>query len=415
MIPTDDILESLDLSRARPGVGFLEALFTRFNARVPFENATKILRDREIADPAAKPRTPEIFWADHLQSGSGGTCFARVAAFDALLTALGFRTHKRLGRVERDFDHAGLLVEAETGTSSGGVLADVGFPLPALIPAGADRVESALGELSVARTGRGTAVAWVDGVPEGPRALELFDEAVSEERFAEEWRKTFRSSSRFLTRLSMRRDLENRSVSFAGGEVRVDDRHSRLRIPLAPADAPARLEEIFGIDREIVERAAALVPAEAGEGAPSTGATLTAYLEVSAAPEDAYARIASPAGYRRLVEGVAEVIAEEPTTSEGGFRLVLGPPGRTEDAANRATDTVAPDPSARRLRQERRSGASAALSRSSWSAESRGGKTYLLRELSLPGSREDLLRNDSMRGRLAGALALDLLAWARML
>src|SRR5262249_5533791 len=161
----DDILESLDLSRARPGLGFLEALFLRFNARVPFENATKILHDREVGDPASKPRLPEVFWADHLELGSGGTCFARVAAFDALLAAPGFRTRKLLGRVERDFDHAGLLVEAEaeaeTGTPAGGVLADVGFPLPALIPVGVERLETALGELSITRTGRGTAVAWV--------------------------------------------------------------------------------------------------------------------------------------------------------------------------------------------------------------------------------------------------------------
>src|SRR5262245_57323639 len=262
MIPTDDILESLDLSRAEPGIGFLDALFRRFNAQVPFENATKILRDRDVADAAAKPRTPEIFWADHLELGSGGTCFARVAAFDALLSALGFRTRKLLGRVERDFDHAGLLVEAEAETAApaGEVLADVGFPLPALIPPGVERLETALAELSIARTPRGTAVAWVDGVPEGPRALELFDEPVTEERFREHWRKTFHPGSRFLTRLSMRRDLENRSVSFAGGEIRVDDRHARLRIPLAPFAAPARLAEIFGIDRDLLERASALLP-----------------------------------------------------------------------------------------------------------------------------------------------------------
>jgi hypothetical protein len=38
-----------------------------------------------------------------------------------------------------------------------------------------------------------------------------------------------------------------------------------------------------------------------------------------------------------------------------------------------------------------------------------------VREATLSGRRQDLLRNDSLRGRLAGALAVDLLAWARML
>jgi hypothetical protein len=45
----------------------------------------------------------------------------------------------------------------------------------------------------------------------------------------------------------------------------------------------------------------------------------------------------------------------------------------------------------------------------------RNGRTYLVREASIPGRGEELLRNDSLRGRLAGSLAVDLLAWARML
>jgi hypothetical protein len=42
------------------------------------------------------------------------------------------------------------------------------------------------------------------------------------------------------------------------------------------------------------------------------------------------------------------------------------------------------------------------------------GKTYLVREAFLSGTGEELLRNDAQRGRLAGSLAVDLLAWARM-
>src|SRR3954463_8888298 len=102
----DDVLAALEISPAPPGPGFLQALFARFNARVPFENATKILRDADVSNPAAKPRTPDVFWADHLGSGSGGTCFARVAAFEALLLALGFSCRPALGRVRQDFDHS---------------------------------------------------------------------------------------------------------------------------------------------------------------------------------------------------------------------------------------------------------------------------------------------------------------------
>ncbi|HXM76349.1 MAG TPA: hypothetical protein VN971_06215, partial [Thermoanaerobaculia bacterium] len=71
-IPVDEILEDLEVSRAEPGPGFLERLFLRFNDRVPFETATKILRQAAVADPAARPRNPEIFWEERLASGAGG-------------------------------------------------------------------------------------------------------------------------------------------------------------------------------------------------------------------------------------------------------------------------------------------------------------------------------------------------------
>jgi hypothetical protein len=40
-------------------------------------------------------------------------------------------------------------------------------------------------------------------------------------------------------------------------------------------------------------------------------------------------------------------------------------------------------------------------------------ETWLVREAVLSGAREDLLKNDSARGRMAGTLAVDLLAWSR--
>jgi hypothetical protein len=403
VIPVDEILEALDLSRAEPGIGFLEALFARFNARVPFENASKILRDADVPDVSAKPRTPEIFWADHLELGTGGTCFARVAAFGALLCALGFDSRWLLGKVEHDDDHAALMVETPVGES----IVDVGFPLPALVAARSGHVETALGGLQIESTPRGLSVTFTDGVPEGPRALEIFWAPVSEDRLLELWKQTFRPGARFLSKVVMRRDLGNRVVSYAAGFVRVDDLHSRLRVPV-PLPRAAALPELFGIDPEILSRAFQIVGEDA---AASSEPSLTAYLEVAAAPEKALSAIATRAGYRRLVEGVADVISEESTAD--GFRLMLGAPGRAPDAEAATVDEVSPDLPARRVRVERRTGAS--VSKSAYGVEERSGKTYLIREAVLPGAREDLLRNDSMRGRWAGSLALDLLAWARML
>src|SRR5206468_12906563 len=92
-------LEALGLAARSPDIGFLRELFRAFNEKVPFESASKIVRDREVGDPAEKPRRPELFWSDFLERGSGGTCFARTAAFGALLHGLGFQVRRVLAEL----------------------------------------------------------------------------------------------------------------------------------------------------------------------------------------------------------------------------------------------------------------------------------------------------------------------------
>jgi arylamine N-acetyltransferase len=401
VISADEILDALDLSRAEPGAGFLEALFARFNAKVPFENASKIVRDRDLPDPAQKPRVPDTFWSDHLALGTGGTCFARVAAFDWLLGALGFRSRRVLGRVVRDGDHSALMVE----TPAGECIVDVGFPLPALLPARAGIVGTPQGDVEVVETPRGFGVRYREGVPEGPRELEIFREPVPDDRFAASWRETYRPGSRFLLEVCLRRDLGHRVLSWAAGEIRVDDRHSRLRVP---STEPAAIAELFDVDPSIVSRAFTIAgPPRAG----GLSASLSAYLETAAAPAETLGAIASPGGYRRLLDGVAEVVSEEILPDR--FRLTLRPPGGSGDAPA-IEDEVSVDAASGRVSVVRR-GASGRPFESSYRAIARGGRTYLVREAALAGSGEELLRNDSLRGRLAGTLAVDLLAWARML
>jgi hypothetical protein len=243
-------------------------------------------------------------------------------------------------------------------------------------------------------------------VPEGPRELEIFEEPVGETRFLELWRKTFRLDSRFLASVSISLRPEGRVLSFSRGEARVDDLHSRLVVPLAAARAE-RLEEIFGIDRALIERAFAL----AGDPPPARrDATLTAYLETGASPEQAFAAIATPRSYAALLSGVGEVkLMEE---SPAGWRLRLAASGGAGEGS--LEEEVACDRE-RLLLRIRRLSTEGAVFESSWRAERRGYRSFLLREAQLSGAREDLLRNDSLRGRLAATLAADLLAWTRVI
>lgn len=403
-IPVDEILEDLEVSRAEPGPGFLERLFLRFNDRVPFETATKILRHAAVADPAAWPRNPEIFWEERLTSGAGGTCFARVAAFDALLSQLGFSTRRALGRVRDDFDHAALFVSF----AEGDWICDVGFPLPALLPPGTERAETGVGALEIRHSARGVRVVFDGGVPEGPREVEIFSGAVSDDEFETRWRATFRPDSNFLSQVLLQRQIESRKVSFARGEVRIDDLHSRTRVPIS-GPRPAALEELFGTDAELLAAAFAI----AGDGEPGfSDANVEVFLEAPGSADAAYAGVASAQAYARLHEGVAGEVATTPAGPRA-WDVRLSAPAAPVGSASAETapvsvvERVVADDASRSVRVER------AGRVSTWDVEERDGRVWIIRRLTLAGPRLDLLRNDSMRGRIAGTLALDLLAWAR--
>ncbi len=235
-------------------------------------------------------------------------------------------------------------------------------------------------------------------MPEGARRLEVFRARVTQEEFESRWRDTFRADSKFLRNVSLQKRDGPRVLGFARGEARVDDLHTRTRIPLAGDRAP-RLAALFGMDEGLLRRAFAI----AGDPEPEIAdARLTAWLSVEAEPDAAYGAIATPDGYRQLMEGVAEVSGE-------GWRFRLSPPGAAEAGFE---EEVAPDPGRRALAVRRRypDGREVALE---FRVEVRHGETWLVREAVLSGAREDLLRNDHARGRLAGTLAVDLLAWAR--
>jgi hypothetical protein len=400
----DDILAALDLSRAEPGRGLFEALFSRFVSRVPFETVSKILRHDDVADPQEKPRVPHVFWADFLEWGAGGTCYARVAAFRHLLSELGFDCRIALGKIERDFDHAALLVSARGAEW----IADVGFPLPALLAASPGEVETGLGGVRISRGPRGWLVDLLDGVPTGARHIEIFDAPVSEQELAEKWRATFREGSKFLSRVAMRNQTEARALSFAEGEARIDDAHSRLIVPLAAPRAP-KLEGLFGVGSEEIARAFAIV----GEREPASAApALTAWMEVEASAEEAWQSIASERGHAALLAGVAEVSVSERTPE--GWRVTLSPPARDGVAAGEAfVEEARPRPDRNELSVIRRSGGSAF--ESAWRVEVHAGRTHLTRESRVAAPAEELLRNDALRGRLAATLAVDLVAWSRAL
>jgi len=80
-------------------------------AQVPYENLTKILRNHEAGSAAEARRSPAEVVGDHLELGTGGTCFSLTSTFLHLVRALGWQAEPIL--VDRRYGadtHSALLV-----------------------------------------------------------------------------------------------------------------------------------------------------------------------------------------------------------------------------------------------------------------------------------------------------------------
>ena len=68
-------LNHFHLQKKAPDLSFLTEL-TRAFCKIPYENATKLLKGRSGAEGAKRLRLPEEVLEDYLRFGAGGPCFS---------------------------------------------------------------------------------------------------------------------------------------------------------------------------------------------------------------------------------------------------------------------------------------------------------------------------------------------------
>lgn len=203
----DRVLAGWNLTaKVRPDLETLNTLHAAYLTRVPFENATKLVKAGRAGTAGAAMRGPVEFWEDHLRWGSGGTCFSATHAYQFLLRYLGFSARPvfcQLPASEAEA-HTALLVQLEDRV----ILVDVGYALPAPV---------ALPESGVIR--RSTEFYDIEIRPGPQEEYLIFSEddrgqrfryrftsrEVSDAGFRKAWARTFEGGAPYMRRLALGR------------------------------------------------------------------------------------------------------------------------------------------------------------------------------------------------------------------
>jgi hypothetical protein len=155
---------------------------------------------------------------------------------------------------------------------------------------------------------------------------------------------------------------------------------------------------LFGIEEDVVARALDV----AGNPEPELDhARVEVFREEGA--RELFDRLATPEGYRRFVEGLGSVGVR--SSGEGRFEATI-----VSERGDSVLETAHLDREANVLSIERTSG----LRRTGFRLEKTDAGERLVRYADLPDAREEFLSVDAGRGRIAGILAMDLVALSRL-
>lgn len=115
----------------QPDLEGLERILAEFS-RIPWENLTKYLVKAGGLQGPSRLRSPETVMREHIEDGTGGTCFSLTEALAAVLRRAGYGSGPAMADMSHGENiHCGLIVTVPDG---GTFLADPGYLVPSPVP-----------------------------------------------------------------------------------------------------------------------------------------------------------------------------------------------------------------------------------------------------------------------------------------
>ncbi|MCK5115913.1 MAG: arylamine N-acetyltransferase [Candidatus Aegiribacteria sp.] len=237
------------ISPARPDRDSLQMILSCFS-HIPWENLTKFLVKAQLFPAENRLRMADTLISEHIEKGTGGTCFSLTEALGAILSFAGFQCQP----VMADMNHGKNIHCALSVTAADGLLflADPGYlvPEPVLMePGKTTQIETSLQTLvwEPSESADSFDLYSIDGDVRNWRYRIRMD-PVSSAEFRNHWQRSFDATGMNSLHLNCR--SEEGRLSAHNLNLRRVTSHGNTNEKLKDSYAE-KVEEYFGLSREI--------------------------------------------------------------------------------------------------------------------------------------------------------------------
>jgi arylamine N-acetyltransferase len=226
-------------------------------ARLPYENITKIIKHAEAGSPEKSRRFPEEVIANHIDWGSGGTCFSLTSALLHLVRSLGWKAKYILADRRYGQDtHCALLVWIDDVPH----LLDPGYLIVDPIPVSSaeQTVEAGFNRLILAPEERDGRIS-LSTVRQGSKAYRLTYKVspVDTSEFYKAWDASFNWEMMHYPLLT--RTAASGQIYLNGSRLQITGADSVERREITEDSLVSEISAEFSIRREVVARAISIL------------------------------------------------------------------------------------------------------------------------------------------------------------